>query len=370
MNFNTLFETDETPHDVAVIENLKESGIPVVLYGAAADVADRIAAKLSRNRIAVALVAYDEDAPLMTASTVLLKETETASVAELDDRFPAYHVILGFVKGYGRLSAITAKFKHAGSVAYLSEIFDMEIIRLSFVRENRTFLEGLYEHLQDQRSKDSFVAFLLSKTRQDMKYLPPVYDKIQYFPEEIVKLSDHESYVDCGAFVGDTVAEFLKATGGSYRHIWAVEPDRLNYEQLKRYVAKEKLTRIDVLNKGLYAYAGKLPFREEGSMLSMISERADHAVETDTIDRITGDNSVTYIKMDVEGAELMVLKGAEQTIRRNKPLLGISIYHRERDLTDIPRYINEIVPEYKFYFRVHKKIAIDTVLYAAVTEQD
>jgi len=43
--------------------------------------------------------------------------------------------------------------------------------------------------------------------------------------------------------------------------------------------------------------------------------------------------------------------------------LGISIYHKPQDLIDIPTYIQEIVPSYKFYFRVHKKLAIDTVLY-------
>jgi FkbM family methyltransferase len=275
-------------------------------------------------------------------------------------------VILGFVKGYGNISAISAKFKNAKSIAYLSEIFDMEIIHPSFVRENRAFLEELYENLQDQHSKDSFVAYLLSKTRQDMKYLPPVFDKTQYFPKGMFELSGHESYFDCGAFTGDTIAEFLKATGGSYRHIWAAEPDRSNYERLLKYVRDEKLTNIDVVNKGVYGYAGKLPFREEGNMLSMISENADRYIEVDTIDHIAGDHPVTYIKMDVEGAELMALKGAEQTIRRYKPLLGVSIYHRERDVIDIPLYIKEIAPEYRFYFRVHKKIAIDTVLYAVI----
>ncbi|MDR1222408.1 MAG: FkbM family methyltransferase [Tannerella sp.] len=366
MDFNTLFETDETPRDRAVLESLRESGIPVVLYGAAADVADQIVRKLSCNQIPVAGVVHDEDAPLMTASTVLLKEAETFGPEALDERFPSYNVIIGFVKGYGRSSAIAAKFKHVKQVAYLSEIFDMEAIDLSFVRRNRAFLEDLYENMQDQRSKDSLVAYLLSKTRQDMKYLPPVFDRNQYFPEGVFELSGHESYFDCGAFTGDTVADFLRATGGSYRHIWAVEPDRANYEQLKTFVREEKLARTEIVNRGIYGFAGRLPFQEKGSMLSMISEHADCSIEVDTVDRIAGDRPVTYLKMDVEGVELMALKGAEQTIRRNRPVLGISIYHRERDLVDIPAYIKEIVPEYTFHFRVHKKIAIDAVLYAII----
>jgi FkbM family methyltransferase len=366
MNINVLFEAEEKPNDVAVIDILKKSALPVVMYGATTDVADQIVKKLSRHGIEIAWVAVDEEAPAATSSAYYLKDTETVSVEALDERLPAYQVILGFVKGYGRISAIATKFKNAKSVSYLSEIFDMEIIRPSFVRENRAFLEEFYENLCDQRSKDSFVAYLLSKIRQEMKYLPPVFEKIQYFPERMFTLTGDESYFDCGAFTGDTIAEFLKATGGSYRHIWAAEPDRSNYEQLKRYAAENKLSNIAILHKGVYSAAGRLPFQETGSMLSMLSACADSFVEVDTIDHITGGNPVTYLKMDVEGAELEALKGAEQTIRRHRPILGISIYHKERDLIDIPQYIKELVPEYRFYFRVHKKLAIDTVLYAMI----
>jgi FkbM family methyltransferase len=369
MDFKQLLETDETANDVRIITFLKTSGLPVILYGASVDVADRITEKLSYDGLDIAAVAFDDESPLMTGTadylkTGYLKDVETVGVKVVDQKFTAYNVIVGFVKGYGNISGIKAKFGNAKSVSYLSEIFDMEMITPSFVRENREFLEEFYENLQDRCSKDSLVAYLLSKTRQDMKYLPPVFDKRQYFPAGMFEFSDHESYFDCGAFTGDTIAAFLKAAGGLYRHIWAAEPDRSNCEQLVKYVNDAKLTDIDIINKGIYGYAGKLPFRESGTMLSMISEDAETFIDVDTIDHITGEAPVTYIKMDVEGAELQALKGAEQTIRNNRPALGISIYHRQRDLIDIPGYIKEIVPEYKFCFRVHKKLAIDTVLYA------
>lgn len=366
MDFKELLKTNEKVNDITVIEAIQQSGHPVILYGATVDVADQIVKKLAANKISVELVAFDEDSPLMTDSTQLLAETGTARVETIDQRFPDYHVILGFVKGYAQIDHISHKFRHALSVSYLSEIFDMGIINPSFITENKDFLENFYEHLSDQHSKDSFVAYLLSKTRQDMKYLPPIFEKVQYFPVGIFKLTTEESYFDCGAFTGDTIADFLKATGGMYRHIWAAEPDKTNYRQLMDYVHKENLVNIDVVNKGIYGYTGKLPFQECGSMLSMISENADNFIEVDTIDNIVGSNPVTYIKMDVEGAELMALKGAEKTIQTNKPILGISIYHKQEDLIDIPQYITSLVPEYKFYFKVHKKLAIDTVLYGVI----
>lgn len=366
MDFDELLKPEIPVNDVSVIESLKRSDLPVVLYGATVDVADQIVKKLAANNLKIEVVAFDEDSPVMTDSTRLLKEAEKVHVKNLDRKFSGYHVILGFVKAYGNIDAISVRFKNAGSVSYLSEIFDMEIITSSFVLENKDVLRNLYDNLLDQHSKDSLVAYLLSKTRQDMKYLPAIFDKIQYFPKGMFQLTSHESYFDCGAFVGDTIDEFLKASGGAYDYIWAAEPDRSNYKQLMQYVENESLSNIDVVNKGIYGYAGKLPFQEEGSMLSMLSDDSDCYIEVDTIDRISAGKPVTYIKMDVEGAELMALKGAEQTIRKYKPILGISIYHKERDLIDIPRYIKEIVPEYKFYFRVHKKLAIDTVLYGVI----
>jgi len=366
MDFKKLFEKVDTPNDITVIEFLKDSAFPVVIYGVSPDVADQIVKKLLYNHITVSFVVFDEDCPLMTDATVLLKNMETVHVNDLDTKLQVYNVILGFVKGYQNLNAISPKFKNAKSVTYLSEIFELDRITPSFIEENGVFLEDFYDNLQDQKSKDSFVSYLLSKVQQDMKYLPPVFEKVQYFPQGIFKLTDHESYFDCGAFTGDTIASFLKVTGGLYRYIWAAEPDKSNYNRLIHYIKEEKLKNINAMNKGIYSCAGKLPFQETGSMLSMITDESENFIEVDTIDHITAGYPVTYIKMDVEGVEHDALKGAEQTIRKHKPVLGISIYHKPQDLIDIPTYIKEIVPDYKFYFRVHKKLAIDTVLYAVV----
>ena len=366
MNFKELLKPDVAANDVVVIDTLKKANVPVVLYGASVDVADQIVKKLSANGLSVEAVAFDDESPLMTDRTTLLKNTELIKVEDIDERLSAYSVVLGFVRGYGKIESIAHKFKNASSVSYLSEIFDMEVIHHSFILDNKDYFESFYENLADQHSKDSFVAYLQSKVRQDMKYLPPIFNKVQYFAEGMFELTGNESYFDCGAFVGDTIEEFLKATGGSYNHIWAAEPDSSNYKHLMQYINDEKLSNIDVVNKGIYGYAGKLPFQEDGSMLSMISEDSDNYIEVDTIDNIAGGKPVSYIKLDVEGAELMALKGAEQTIRKYKPILGISIYHKERDFIDIPMYVKEIVPEYKFYFRAHKKLAIDSVLYAVI----
>ena len=365
-DFRDLLATSGIPYDVEHLNVLKSTNHPVALYGASDDVADPIVKTLAKHGVQVKMVLYDDDSPVMTDSSPLLKDLEKIHLKDVDKRFKAYHVVIGFVKGYPREREIMGKLKYAYTVGYLSEIFDLETITGDFIFENYHFLKDFFEGFGDLRSKESFIAYMKSKIFQDMKFLPPVFEKVQYFPPGIFELTDHESFFDCGAFVGDTVAGFLKATGGAYKRIWAAEPDRANYTKLVQYVEGEKLTNIETINKGIYDCVGELPFREEGTMLSMLSENSDHHIEVDTIDNITAGKPVTFIKLDVEGAELQALKGAEKTIRKYKPILAVSIYHKKNDLIAIPKYIKEIAPKYKFYFRTHKKLAIDAVLYCVV----
>lgn len=59
------------------------------------------------------------------------------------------------------------------------------------------------------------------------------------------------------------------------------------------------------------------------------------------------DDRVTFIKYDLEGAEIPAIKGAEKTLRTYKPKLALSIYHNIEDLWEIPLLVKEYVPEYK-----------------------
>lgn len=78
------------------------------------------------------------------------------------------------------------------------------------------------------------------------------------------------------------------------------------------------------------------------------------------------EQKVTFIKMDVEGAELEALKGAEATIKRDKPRCAICVYHKPEDIDTITEYLHKLVPEYKFYMRHYSLCDYETVLYAVL----
>lgn len=87
-------------------------------------------------------------------------------------------------------------------------------------------------------------------------------------------------------------------------------------------------------------------------------------IETIALDEFIQDERVTFIKMDIEGAELDALRGAVHIIKTQKPKLAISVYHRWDDIFTIPKLILEIRPDYKLYIRHYSLLANETVLYA------
>ena len=62
---------------------------------------------------------------------------------------------------------------------------------------------------------------------------------------------------------------------------------------------------------------------------------------------------LTFIKMDIEGAEQAALRGCSQHIRKERPKLALSVYHNFEDLWKLPRMIEELVPGYRFFLRYH-----------------
>lgn len=105
-------------------------------------------------------------------------------------------------------------------------------------------------------------------------------------------------------------------------------------------------------------------FSDERNANSSIDANGNIIVQTTTIDEISDNKPISFIKMDIEGAELEALKGAAQTIQRNKPKLAICVYHKPEDILDIPGYILELNADYRLYLRHYSYTPTETVLYA------
>ena len=130
----------------------------------------------------------------------------------------------------------------------------------------------------------------------------------------------------------------------------------------------QKYQNVEIVPCGLWCERAELQFKQKGKDWSRISKDGSNIVKVDSIDNVCREDRVTFIKMDIEGSEAEALRGAEKIIRRDKPRLAISIYHKPQDYFEIPFLVKEMVPEYKLYIRHHKPSKNDTVLYAIYPE--
>lgn len=183
----------------------------------------------------------------------------------------------------------------------------------------------------------------------------------QYF--DVFKPVDREIYIDAGAYNGDSILDFVKWTGGAYERIYAFEANPEMADTVRKTIAREKLENVIITPKAVWSKEKLMAFVKNDAA-SKIEKSGKIKIQTVDIDSVVGDDKVTFIKMDVEGSELQALKGAIKTIRSNRPRLAISIYHTPEDIIELPAYLLEILPDYKFYMRHYNSNMWETVLYA------
>lgn len=222
------------------------------------------------------------------------------------------------------------------------------------------FISGL---LADDLSKQVYHAAIRYRQTHNPKDAPYYSKHNQYFVKDIISLSDSETFIDCGAYDGDTMKEFLKASKGNYRHIVCFEPVETYHKRLTQRSTGKKVTAI---RAGVYKETTTLQFNADAGKGSSIAPTLENTltIPVCAIDDVPECIHATFIKMDVEGAELDALYGAKATILRNKPKLAICIYHKSRDFIEIPKWIHTLVPDYRLYVRHHAFSINETVLYA------
>lgn len=184
----------------------------------------------------------------------------------------------------------------------------------------------------------------------------------QYFDCPTMLPVEGEVFLDCGCFDGDTSKQFIEWCNGKYDRIIAFEPDKNNYEVCENNCREVK--NFTLYPNATGSHRGRINFNMRASGASKIDEAGQDEVHIETIDNILNDSKATFIKMDVEGAELESLKGARNTIEKYKPRLAICIYHKPEDIIEIPKFILSCRSDYKFYIRHYTSCTFETILYA------
>lgn len=228
--------------------------------------------------------------------------------------------------------------------------------------------EALRAKLADDKSRLLLDALLHFRLDLNPKHIEPEIEFDLYGSDLIADTAEDQVYVDAGAFDGDSCRLFIERVGGKFDTIYAFEPDPDTFKKLESNFAGED--RLHPINAGLFDEEKVLRFMNDGSRGSTLVESTDgNTVEIDVIDldTVLDGNRVTLIKMNIEGAELPALDGAKQSIRKWRPKLAISAYHKAGDLWAVANAIIAIDDGYDIYLRQHDGGVIESVIYGIPT---
>lgn len=275
---------------------------------------------------------------------------------------------------------IIKKIKKIGTKEIISNALEMLHVRKNeiytyskeSVKEN---ISKLFDILGDEHSKYIVYKkiFAMLADMEDLSNFnyDDIYTMPQYF--ENIKLNHNQCIIDCGAFTGDSLQSFLNIYNQDIldRYI-CYELDKINYDILLRYVDKLSIKdKVNCFNLGVDkntknikyvgGFGGNSHINNVGNMTGRVVDMDYHLYNT-----YGKKCKPTFIKMDIEGAEIDALLGAKRIIKSNKPICAISNYHKSNHLWDIPFLLKKLVPKYRIYFRHHTNTYADTICYAVL----
>lgn len=232
-----------------------------------------------------------------------------------------------------------------------------------YVKQNYYEIEKLYNTLEDEKSKNVLEAFINQRISGKWEYLGDEKSDVQYWERDLIRFRENFHVVDCGAFDGDSYRSFLKMIGLDFCGLyWMFEPDQKSYNTLLEKHGNDKRCEIHCI--GAWNEKRKMHFSGDGSWGSSILDSGIMTIDCDALDNIIGDRHVDMIKMDIEGAEQMAIKGLKSIITRDKPILAICVYHKYEDIVKVPEIILDLYEGYRLYLRAYSSFCQEIVLYA------
>lgn len=223
----------------------------------------------------------------------------------------------------------------------------------------------LYGRLSDPLSRETFERVLNFRLNYNLAEMSPFSCRIDdmYLEPFLAIPQSGAIFFDVGAYDGRDSVRFLERYPGASGAV-LFEPIPDGAKALAGRFADQP--KIEIVEAAVFDRVGRASFETNGMASSITDDGGNVEVNTMTIDSYCADgrSQPSFIKMDIEGAELEALAGAASTIRTAKPNLAVSVYHRASHITEIPKKIESFGVKYDFYMRHYSEGYAETVLFA------
>lgn len=334
---------------------LKNTTKPILIYGTG-NGADRVIDEMTRLGIPISGV-FASDGFVRER---VFRGFKVTSYQKAKEEFGDFIALMSFGSNRSDVIENVKRIKSETEIYCIDvPVYGDNIFNLSFAKAHKGEIEETYNSLYDEKSKRIYESIIKFKLTGDTDYLFSCETEESEAFENILSLGANETYLDLGAFNGDTVLKFIECTK-SYNSIIAVEPSEKNFIKIQKNL--NGFSNITLINAMISDTIGQLPFSNHGGRNASVGGNA--SVKSMTVDSILNSSPVTYIKFDVEGQEKNAIIGAEQTIANYKPKMLISCYHRSEDIFTLPLQVLKIRPDYNVHIRHYPYLpAWDTQFY-------
>ena len=365
-------------HDIP--ENIRN--LPVVIYGGG--YTGRIIFRLlSEDGVKISHIIDDNE----KIHGEVFNNTEIISFHHFADLYKdsgEVAVILGTIYGKAVLSRLEKLpyvrvyelYEWYNETCGMQQIFIDKVKNVSDVKRIRDNLKTLSPKWADGESQhviDGLMKYIDTRDINDIADVCTV-DEHYFIPEvldAVSRLGEGLRIVDGGAYWGELL-QAMKRKKLSIEKWWCFEPDQENFDKLLRCCDSSMEGKQVCIRKGLWSSSGALYFEGgQGTASKIVDNETEEKIDVVSIDDYFKDTRCNFIKMDFGNAraEYEAVMGSIQTIKRDRPILAISIDHGLDDLWRIPKYLMDRLDSYRYYVRHHSMIFCETVLYAIPGEE-
>lgn len=298
------------------------------------------------------------------------------SYEQIKEKYPNHCILI--TTAVGGAIAISKQLQEAGETCEAYHVekpfkVDDEFLEYEYFLQHREAFETVYGMLADDLSKEVFAENINFRLSGDKMRLIKYVDGDTFFDDALFQASGRDSYVDVGAYTGDTLLRFYAFCAGKYDKMYAIEPDKENYQGLQSLVKMGRLDNVSTYNVGGWDCKDTLTFYTannkntrgfdspnffkgmEETVPSACGIGAEDFVEeqiaVDTVDHLLDGNPCTVLKINALAADFEALRGSKATIKAYKPVIVGEFGARKENLTEMMLFIKECNPNYKLYMR-------------------
>ena len=340
----------------SVWEKLKNTTEPIIMYGTG-NGADKVLDIFEEKGIKISGV---------TASNSFVRSRtfrgfQVMPISYFEEKYQRFTIVITFGTSIPDVmeNIYNLADKHNVLVPVVP-VIGTDVFDENFLNEHTDEINSAYNLMADDFSKRIFAGYINFLYGGDLKVLQEITTSEDEAFTNILKLGENETYIDIGAYRGDTVDTFLKYSGGNYNCIICAEPDTKSFNKLNLHC--EALENFQAFNVAVADIDGEIGFNNVHGRQSSIG--GDKPTPCMTLPTLCGESLPTYIKIDSEGCENEILFAGERILKEYKPKLNVATYHKCTDIFTLPLLINRINPDYKIHLRHHPYIpAWDTLFY-------